>query len=299
MTTIINLIERVLLNLEGYTGDADIYGTLSANITNSATSFTVLGSTFADGSGFSTGLIEIGTELAYVQNINRTTGEFSGVLRGFRGTTPTAWAAGTRVRNNPRFPIQSVLNAINDTIKSLYPRIIAPAKIEFTGIASRVQYDLPNDAVQVLSVNWLPSGSAKAWVPVKKWNFDNFAGSNAGTNKIVNLAAPATGRPIQVVYAKEPSAVTIDGTFANSGLPSWLEEVVIFGACWRLASFIDSSKVSQTTAEQSLLNSNGDVRSNTSGTSLAKYFLGMYEQQILLAQQRQSKELPQTKHRLI
>lgn len=298
MTTMVDLIERVLLNLEGYIGDTDIYGTLSANIAADATSFTVLGATFADGSGFSTGLVEIGTELVYVQNIDRTTGEFSGVLRGFRGTAASAHLAGTRVRNNPRFPVQSVLNAINDTVQALYPRLVAVKSTEFTGAAARVQYDVPADALQVLSVKWLPAGSSKAWAPIKRWKFNNFAGSNADSTKTIDILAPANGRKIQLVYTAEPGTVDYLTTITELGLPKYAEEVIIFGTCWRLASFIDSSKVAQTSAEQLLINNN-QPGGNSSGTALAKYFLGMYEQQLSLAMQRQSRELPTSRHKII
>lgn len=298
MTTIVDLIERVLLNLEGYTGDTDIYGTLADDISDTDTSFTVLGSTFADGSGFSTGLIEIGTELVYVQNIDRTTGEFSGVLRGFRGTTASAHGAGTRVRNNPRFPVASVKNAINDTVQSLYPRLVAVKTTEFNGNGARVQYELPSETLQVLSVKWLPTGPSKAWADIKRWQFNNFGGSNATTGKTIDILAPANSRPIQIVYTAEPGTVDYLTTLADLGLPKYAEEVIIFGTCWRLASFIDSSKVAQNTAEQFLINNN-QATGNSSGTALAKYFLGMYEQQLSLAQQRQSRELPTTRHKII
>lgn len=301
MATMIDLIEKVLLNLEGYTGDTDVYGTLAENIDSNDSTFTVAGASYADGSGFSTGLVEIGTELVYVQNIDRTVApaEFNGVLRGFRGTTAGSWTTGTRVRNNPRFPVSAVKDALNYTIKSLYPRLMAVTKTEFSGVSSRVQYDMPNSALAVLSVQYLPSHSAKSWVNISNWSFDSFAGSNATGTKTINVVAPSTGRPIQVVYAFEPNTLDYTDEFTDSGLPSWMEELVIMGACWRLTSFVDSSRVSQLTAEQALLNGNGDARSNSSGTNLAKFYLGVFEQQVQLAQQRQARELPIQKHRLI
>jgi hypothetical protein len=298
MTTMIQLIEKVLLNVEGYNGDTDIYGTLNANITASATNFVVNGSTYADGSGFTSGLIEVGTELIYVQGINRSTGELQGVLRGFRGTTAQAWPAGTRVRNNPRYPISLVKDSINNTIQNLYPRLIAPKKIEVKGIASRVQYDMPNETLAVLAVQFLPSSATKAWVPVKMWKFDNFAGSNAAGTKSINIAAPANGRPIQIVYAAEPSILDYADDFTDSGLESWMEEVVILGSCWRLVNFVDASRIAQTTAEQSLINQSDNIRAG-SATSLARYYYSVFEKQLAYAQMRQSKELPVTKHKTI
>jgi hypothetical protein len=298
MTTLTGLIQKVLLNLEGYNSDSDIYGTLSANINSSATTFTVTGSVFPDGSGFSTGLIEIGNELCYVRNINRTTGQFSDVIRGFRGTAAEAHTTTDIVRNNPRYPISAVKNAINSTIKSLYPRLIAPAKIEFTGIASKVQYELPENTLGVLSVQWLPTGASKAWAPVTHWSFDSFAGSNSTSSKSINIQAPVSGRKIQVVYATEPTELNYTDEFITTNLPVWMEEVIILGACWRLVSFVDAAKVLQNTAEQALINNN-NFSTGSVGTNLAKYYLGLFEQQITLAQQRQSKELPIQKHKLI
>lgn len=299
MAILANIIEKVLMKLEGTSGDTDIYGTLSANITADATTFTVLGASYADGSGFSTGLIEIGTELIYVQDIDRSTGVFSGVLRGFRGTTATAHSAGILVRNNPRYPVSLVKDEINNVLQSLYPRIIAPKKTELTSIASRVQYDLPADAINVLAVSYLTTGASKAWVPVKHWNFDNFAGSNNTTGKSINVGLPLSGRKVQVVYAAEPAVLDYGDDFSLSGIPNWIEEVVITGTCARLAAFIDSNKINMTSAEQQLFNNANNITSNSGGTNLAKFFLALYEQQIVNAQNRQAKELPISKHFII
>jgi hypothetical protein len=298
MTTMNQLIEKVLLNLEGYNGEGNIYGTLTSGINSTATTITVTGLLFADGSGFSSGVVEIGTELVYVQGVNRTTGQLLNVIRGFRGTTAQSHNTGTLVKNNPNYPMIAVKDAINYTIKNLYPRVLAPKKMEFTGISSRVQYDMPDDTLSVLSVQFLPSSATKAWVPVRFWKFDNFAGSNAAGTKSINISAPTNGRPIQVVYATDPIELNYTDDFTDSGLESWLEELVIFGSCWRLTSFIDAARVRQTTAEQSLINSADAIR-NSSATSLAKYYLGMFEQQVQMAQMRQSKELPTIKHKTI
>jgi hypothetical protein len=56
--------------------------------------------------------------------------------------------------------------------------------------------------------------------------------------------------------------------------------------------------VLQNTAEQNLINNNQSA-SSSAGTNLAKYYLGLFEQQLSFAQQRQSKELPIQKHKLI
>jgi hypothetical protein len=299
MTTMADLINKVLLKLEGTAGDTDIYGTLDAAITETDMEFVVNGSSFPDGSGFSTGLIEIGTELCYVQDIDRTTSTFSGVLRGFRGTTASAWDEGTLVRNNPRYPVSLVKDEINNVIKSLYPRILAPKKIELTSVSSRIQYDLPADALNVIYVSYLTTGSSKAWVPIKHWNFDNFGGSNNTTGKSINIGLPLSGRKVQVVYVSDPTELDYADEFTTTGLPFWIEEVVVTGACARLAAFIDASKVAFTSAEQQLFNNSNNIQSNSGGTNLSKFFLALYEQQLVNAQNRQAKELPIQKHFII
>lgn len=297
MATLANIIEDVLIKLEGYVGDTDVYGSLAANITADATSFTVLGASYPDGSGFSTGLIEVGSELMYVQSIDRTTNTFSGVMRGFRGTTAVAHNAGVGVRNNPRIPRISVVKEINNTISSLNPKIRAVATTEITLSGSKVQYDLPANTLDVISVSMLIPGASNFWKSIKRWTFDNTGASNSTNGKVINIGEGMSGRKVQITYIVEPSQLVNSASdFTTTGLPGWVEEIVILGTCWRLASFIDAARVSQTSAEQKLINGANQINSGGSGTSMAKYFLGMYDQQLKAGEFRQAKEFPATKH---
>jgi len=295
MANLEDMIEEILLNLEGYIGSQDVYGTLAADITANATTLTLLGGVYPDGSGFKTGIIEIGTELVYVQEFNPTTGVATGVLRGFRGTTAVAQLAGTGVRNNPRFPRITIMRAINDTIKALYPRIYSVKKTELTINGAVHQYDLPADAINVLSVQVKTPGASKIWVNSRRWSFDNQAGSNSVTGKTINIFDALVGYPAQIVYVAEPSTLNIGEDFAaTTNLPEWVKEIVIYGACWRLASFIDSARVSAISVEQSMMATNGSQI--TSGTSLAKYFLAMFNQRLVEGESRMKLEYPAQKH---
>jgi len=297
MAILEDMIEEVLLNLEGYIGDQDVYGTLAANITDTATTFTVNGSVFPDGSGFSTGLVEIGTELVYVQNINRTTGEFSGVLRGFRGTEAQTHLANTGVRNNPRFPRIAIVRAINDTIKSLYPSLYAVKTMEITTLGGVVQYDLPANTLNVLHVQILEKGITKSWRPSKRWNFDNTGGSNTTTGKALNIFDAPPSYKVQITYTTEPSALDYGDSFTTvSGFPEWVRDIVVYGACWRLASFVDSAKVAQVSVSQSAINQGAYSGTFSSGTNLAKYFLGMYNQRLQEAERRMKQEYLPARH---
>lgn len=294
MAILEDMIEEVLLNLEGYIGDQDVYGTLAANITDTATTFTVNGSVFPDGSGFSTGLVEIGTELVYVQNINRTTGEFSGVLRGFRGTEAQAHLANTGVRNNPRFPRIAVVRAINDTIKSVYPKVYAVKTTEFIINGGVAQYDLPANTLNVISVQILEKGISKTWRRSRRWSFDTTGGSNSATGKVVNIFDAPSSYTVQVTYTAEPSVLDYGDNFATTtGLPEWTRDLIIIGACWRLASFIDSAKVAVMSAEQGLLNQVSPVGA---GANVAKQFAGMYQLRLQEVEARIKQEYPAQKH---
>jgi hypothetical protein len=297
MAKLEDIVEEVLLNVEGYSGDQDIYGTLTSSITASATTFTLAGPSFPDGSGFSTGIMEIGEELVYVQEYDRSTGVATGVLRGWRGTTATTHSAGKRVRNNPKYPLIATKRAINDTIKALYPRLFAVKTVELNVNGARYQYDLPSDAINILSVHVNVPGASKVWVPAKRWTFNNTAGSNSDSGKTITVFDGLPGYPVQVVYSAEPSTLEIGDDFQTvTGLPDFTREIVVYGACWRLVSFMDSPRVSNMLAEQSLLNEQVPVGS---AERLAKYFLGMYNQRIFEAEARMKMEYRPKKHYIL
>jgi len=294
MATFEQLTEECLLNLEGFTADQGIYGTLNGAISDTSTTFIVDGAIVnADQSGFSTGLIEVDEELINCRYINTTTGEFSNVLRGFRSSTATAHDAGTLVRNNPKFPRVAIKRAINDTIGQLHPHIMAIKKTEITMVGGVIQYDLPEDANGVISVQIQELGASKRWVDLKTWRFDSTGASNSVTGKVIDIHGGFGGYKVQVVYTTAPSGLEYGNEFATTGLPDWAREIVIYGACWRVASFVESANLISNTAEQNLLKTRYDVGSQT---NLAKYFLGMYNQLLSEGEARQRLEYPVRRH---
>lgn len=294
-----DLIQEVLLNLEGYAGDTDIYGTLHAAVGASDSTFRVDGAVYADGSGFSTGLLEVGDELIYTQQLDRTTGTFTGALRGWRGTTAAAHAANTLVRNNPRFPRAAVKRAINDTITSLHPNVPAIRTYEFTYKGAQVRYDLPEDVRNVIQVSYFPPGASKSWETCKRWNFDLTGGSTSVTGRALDVWDALPGRKVQVVYQAEPVALTnASDDFTTSGLFDWARDLVIYGACYRLAAFIDSARTINNTAEQGMINAKGLYGSGalSSGQNLSKYFFNLYQQRLQDAVNRIQDMYPVARH---
>jgi hypothetical protein len=288
MATFEELVEECLLNLEGFSADQGIYGTLTNSITSTDTTFLVDGAIVtADQSGFSTGLIEIDEELVNTRYINTTTGQFSQVLRGFRSSEAVAHDAGTIVRNNPKFPRVALKRAINDTIKQLHPHILAVKKTEITISGSQVQYDLPEDANGVISVQIEELGASKRWVDLKAWRFDSTGASNSTTGKVIDIPGGIAGRKVQVVYTVLPATLESGNQFTLSGLPEWTRELVVMGACWRVASFVESGN---------LISGNIDRALAGQQTNLAKYFLGMYSQLLSEGEARQRLEFPVRRH---
>jgi len=288
MATFEELVEECLLNLEGFSADQGIYGTLTNSITSTDTTFLVDGAIVtADQSGFSTGLIEIDEELVNTRYINTTTGQFSQVLRGFRSSEAVAHDAGTIVRNNPKFPRVALKRAINDTIKQLHPHILAVKKTELTLVGSQVQYDLPAETNGVISVQMEELGASKRWVDLKVWRFDSTGASNSTTGKVIDISGGAAGRKVQVVYTVLPDDLTNGSNFIVTGLPEWTRELVVMGACWRVASFVESGN---------LISGNIDRALAGQQTNLAKYFLGMYSQLLSEGEARQRLEFPVRRH---
>lgn len=287
MATFEELVEECLLNLEGFTADQGIYGTLTNSITDTDTTFLVDGAIVsADNSGFSTGLIEIDEELINCRYINTTTGQFSQVLRGFRSSEAVAHDAGTIVRNNPKFPRVAIKRAINDTIRQLHPHILAIKKTEITIVGSQIQYDLPADANGVISVQMEELGASKRWTDLRAWRFDSTGASNSTTGKTIDIPGAWAGRKVQIVYTIEPTTLETGNNFLITGLPEWTRELIVTGACWRVASFVESANL--------LTGNVGQLAGQQ--TNLAKYFLGMYNTLLAEGEARQRLEYPVRRH---
>lgn len=299
MAKLEDIIQEVLLNLEGFTGDQDIYGTLDGAITATASTFTINGPVFADGSGLSAGIIEVGEELIYAQQFDRETGTFSGCLRGWRGTTAAAHGDNTLIRNSPRFPRISVKRAINDTIRALHPTVPVIKTYEFQYVGARVRYDMPADCRNVIQVSHFPPGASRSWVPCKRWNFDLTGGSTSATGRAVDVWDAIPGRKVQVVYQAEAVELATPATeFTDSGLFDWARDLIVYGACYRLASFLDGSRTVSNTAAQALVNSTGMYGNAalTSGQSLSKYFYALYNQRLAEAEARIQDMYPVSRH---
>lgn len=278
MTTLKDLVDEVRLNLAGYTLRQDRVATLTQPIGPNDLTLPL-----SSVDNFGRGIVEIDEELVFVDSVNRSASSL--VLapwgRGQDGTTATSHNANIKVASAPTFPVVSVKKAINDTIRSLYPTLYGVAKTTFSYSPARNTYPMPADAQAVLSVSYDTIGPSREWSPIRRWRFDSLAAPveyPTGTSISIYDAIPA-GRTVQVVYAKVPTGLPNESAdFEQStGLDESVREVVVLGASYRLASFVDPGRLTFSSPEA---DENDNKRPMGSGANVTRFMLALYQQRL-------------------
>ena len=260
----------------------------STHLTQSATdSDTTL--TVANTNSVSRGLVEIGDELIWVDDVDNIALTLSvpPYGRGFRGSTAAAHSSGTRVISAPLFPRSLVKQAINESISGVFPDLWAVSTTTIAYTAAKTTYPLPAGVKDILSVTWSTTGPTKEWLPVRRWRLDR----NANTTSFANgtslsvYDAILPGRTLQVVYTTAPTQMTngSDVFSTVTGLPDSTQDVIRLGAAYRMVPFFDSAHLSGMSAEADVAAQ--QLRGNQS-TQLGRYFTQMY--QMRLAEEAQS-----------
>lgn len=282
MSTFSQLTDQMLMQLYGYTTLQDQATYLTGAL--SATGLTV---NVDDATAVSRGIVEIGDEIIWVDSLDSSAGTLTvpPYGRGFRGTTASAHSIGDRVVSSPMFPRQMVKDALNDAIKSVYPELFAVGSTTFTYQPAISTYSLPTGALDVLQVAWQTTGPSKEWMPVRRMRVDKHAATGSFSTgvsvSIYDMIVP--GRTIKVVYTKEPTALSNDSDEFSTvtGLPSSCEDLIKFGAAYRLTPFFDSAHLSGQSAEADY---SGQPRNQNNAASLSRFLLQMY--QVRLAEEQ-------------
>lgn len=277
-TTYGDVIDEVLLNLAGYTMRQDRTTHLTALASSAATTLS-----FASVTSIGKGLIEIEDELIWLDTYDRvsSTGNIPPYGRGYQGTSAAEHASGTKVTISPTFPRQSVKKAIEDTINATFPRLFSMKRIELTYSAQVTTYSLPVDAEWVTNVSWQTTGPSGEWLPVKSWRHDPMANLTAyTTGSTIGIYDRITpGRKISVSYAAKPTNMTAIGNNfeTTTGLPSSCRDVIIYGAAYRLSTFIDPGRLNYTSAEADQADTKIQYGS---GASTTRFLLALYNQRL-------------------
>jgi hypothetical protein len=294
MTTFNDMVEEVLINLEGFTLRQDRTTYLTAAIDNNDLTMSL-----ASGDNIGKGIVEIDDELIHLDSVDRSdrSATISPFGRGYRGTTAAAHTLNTKVTFSPSFPRLSVKRAINDTIRAVYPNIFGVASTTFTYNAAQTTYSLPVNAETVLALSWDSIGPSGEWIPIRRWRQDPTAASSeyATTNSISIYDSLVPGRTVQVIYTKEPTTLSSgsDVFTTVTGLSESVRDVIIYGAAYRMVSFLDPGRLTFTSPEA---DQNDTTRQFGAGTNTARYLLALYQQRLQEESQRLHGKYPVRVH---
>lgn len=300
-TTLDNLIDDIQLDISGFTYRQDRATYLTQSVTSGDTILHV-----ASTDNIGKGIIEIGDEMMWVDSYDRqaNTLTIAPYGRGYNTTTATSHAANTRVVITPTYPRIAVKRAINDTINSVYPKVFAVGTTTATFLASRTTYQVPSEAIQILHMAWQTVGPTREWLPIRQWRWDPLANQTAWTPDSTDTANARTvsvydnvlpGRTIQIVYAHLPYQMvnSTDDFEATTGLPSSMRDVIVYGASYRLTSYVDPARISITSATADELDTK---RPYGAASSVSKNLQAVYLQRLEEESLKQKLQYPVRVH---
>jgi len=293
MTLFSDLIDETALSLTGYTNRQDQATYLTAPMAATDLTFQV-----ADGTVLTRGLVEIDEELIWVDSFDRTsnTATIPAYGRGFRDTTATTHTSGTRVTVTPSFPRSVIRRNIQQAIDAVYPDLFGVYYTTFTFQAAVTTYVLPDEAVDVLAASWQTIGPSKEWLPIRHYRVDRTANPlvwNSGkTISIREGIIP--GRQVMVTYTKKPTVLQQDSDdFSMTGLEDTCREVIVLGAAYRTAMYLDFGRVPALSAEAGSM---GQANPIGSAVNIGRAIQNLYQQRLQIEIRRLQEQFPPRTH---
>ena len=279
-TTYADLVNEISLNLSGYTLRQDRTTHLTQAINDSELTLN-----FGSVTNIGKGAVEIDDELLWLDTYDRVSN--SAVVapygRGYYGTTKASHAVNSKVTIAPTFPRATIKKAINDTIDAVFPELFGVGVHTFNFNQVKTTYSLPADVETILYVSWKSTGPTEEWIPLRNWRADPLANTTAFTTgqSISVYDRVDAGRTVQVFYTKKPTTLTASSSTdvfeTVTGLPSSAKDVIVYGAAYRLSSFIDPGRLNYSSAEAD----NADTKIQYgSGASTARFLLALYQQRL-------------------
>ena len=293
-TTFNNLVDDVALDLAGFTYRQDRVTYLVESITTTSLVLKV-----ASTDNIGKGIIEIDDEMMGVDSYDRqsNTITIAPFGRGYNATTAAAHDVNAKITIAPTYPRQAIKRAINDTINSVYPKVFAVGSTPVSFLASRTTYPVPAEAIQILSMAWQSVGPTKEWLPIRQWRWDPIAyAPSFSTGKTVSIYDNVLpGRTINIIYTHLPvNLVNNTDDFENiSGLPASMRDVIIYGAAWRLSSYVDPSRNSITSPQADEIDSK---RPYGTGANVTKQLQALYLQRLEEESLKQKLQFPTRVH---
>jgi hypothetical protein len=303
MANLEQLTDRVETLLHGYSLNTEASTWLTADATSSATTLSVY-----DASSIGKGYMQIGDEMVFVNNTDNVNNQVTLAPwgRGQRGSIAQAHSTNEKVVIAPLFPRYEIKKAINNTIDAMYPMIFAIGQYQFPYIAARTTYQIPTEVENIHNVTHSIIGPSKEWLPVRAWQLDRMAnptafgdGTHLGHSLSILNPAPVPGRTVNVVYSKRPTLFDITNeTTAQeystvTGLPSYSEDVVLYGAAFRMISFLDPSRLGPLSAEADILD---NQRGAQSGANASRFLYNIYQTRLNEVADIQRRQFPIRSH---
>jgi hypothetical protein len=294
MSTFSDLIERVDSVLHGYTDNVEPTSWLTTSANSTVTTLTI-----ADATGMGRGFVQIDDEIVFVNSTDNVSNTLSLAPwgRGQRGTTAAAHSSNAKVTASPIFPRAEIKKAINNTIDAMYPMVFATGTTDFDFIAARTTYQLPADFQAILGASYSTVGPSREWFPIRGYTLDHTADSDAfATTRSISIYSPITpGQTVHIAYKKRPTLLTgEDDEYATvTGLPPYSEDVVIYGAAFRMVSFLDPSRLGPQSAAADIFDG---VTPVGSGQNASRFLYNIYQQRLNEVADNQRRQHPLRSH---
>jgi hypothetical protein len=295
MSSFGQLADRVESVLHGYTENSEPTTWLTSAVTSATgTTFNVY-----DATTLGRGFAQVGDEIFFINTTDNVNNQLNIAPwgRGQRGTTATTHAVNAKVMGSPIFPRQEIKNAINNTLDAMYPSVFAVGTYDFDFIAARTTYSLPSNFQNVLSVTYSTVGPTEEWMPVRAYTVNRTADTtDFTTGKSISIyAGIVPGQTIHVAYAKRPTLLVNDSDDYETvtGMPSYSEDVVIYGAAFRMISFLDPSRLGPQSAMADALDG---IRPAGSGQNASRFLYNIYQQRLNEVADNQRRQYPIRSH---
>ncbi|WP_327719873.1 hypothetical protein OG381_34360 [Streptomyces sp. NBC_00490] len=293
MTTFDQLVRKVRQNLLGYALSQESVSELSAPMGAGDTTFTCDTETV---NNLSRGLVEIDDELILVKAYDSTSGVVSvmGLTngRGYEGTTAASHAVNSLITSSPAFPKVRIKEAVNETIRCLYPDLVVFGSTELTKLAPVIEYELPSEVEGVWYVTGQLIGPSKVAQPLPNWRYNPEARSaNFPSGKSLQVFDYVTaGQAIKVVYSKAPTAL-VNGSdeLTTTGYPERFADLITYGACKRLIPGLEAARLQLQSVETT---ERAALVPPQSAAKAASLYASLYAERLQEERTRQFDEVP-------
>lgn len=290
MPSFSDLVDETLIALSGYTQRQDQSTYLTANMTDTQLTMTV-----SDAATLSKGLVEVGDELMWIESFDRSTNvaTIAPYGRGFRSTQKAPHSIGDRVTISPSFPKDVIRKQINNAVTGVFPDLFGVFYTTFSFISSQNTYELPSEADEVLAVHWQTTGPSQEWLPVRQYSMNkNAYVGTFNTGKSISIYdGIVPGRTVHVVYSRQPQEMYLssDDFEDVTYLPAYAKEPVVLGAAYRVAGYLDVSRLPGQTAEVDQIDQSSPIGS---GGTVTRALFQLYQQRLTVAKGRQQEDFP-------